>query len=231
MRYVPGTIHMTRTVVVTGGSSGIGRATCNRYAEAGYRVVIADVQQEPREGGMPTAERIQTGDGDAAFIETDVTEWDSVQALVDAVIDRYGCIDVLVNNAGVAERAPIDELAVEDAHRIFRINVDGVFHGMKAVIPHMRGRGAGSIVNVASGAGKAGMADLSAYCGSKFAVIGMTESVAKEVESDGITVNAVCPGRTATAMTDFEGDDPAHVADVIYETGQAGYTGRAVDVQ
>ncbi len=101
---------------------------------------------------------------------------------------------------------------------------------MKAVIPHMKNQETGTIVNISSGAGKTGIPGLAAYCGSKFAVIGMTEAVAREVNEYGITVNAVCPGRTQTAMTDFEGVPPEQVAETIYAVSNAEYTGRAVDV-
>lgn len=219
-----------KVVVVTGGSSGIGRATCHRFAQDGYTVVVADVRDTPREDGTPTHEQITGNDETAQFIETDVTDWAAVQDLVDDTWNAFGRIDVFINNAGVAERGRIDELPVEDAHNIFRVNIDGVYHGMKAVIPRMTEQGDGSIVNVSSGAGKTGFPQLAAYCGSKFAVIGMTEAVAHEIDDAGITCNAVCPGRTRTAMTGFEGVPPENVADVVHETSQAAYTGRAVDV-
>jgi len=101
---------------------------------------------------------------------------------------------------------------------------------MRAAIPAMKEQGEGVIVNIASGAGKTGIPDLAAYCGSKFAVIGMTEAVAREVSDHGITVNAVCPGRTKTAMTDFEGAPPQQVAETIMEVAAADFSGRAVDV-
>ncbi|MFB6294316.1 MAG: SDR family NAD(P)-dependent oxidoreductase, partial [Candidatus Nanohaloarchaea archaeon] len=145
-------------------------------------------------------------------------------------VEWYGSVDVLVNNAGVSEMARIEDMAVEAAHRVFRVNVEGVFHGMKGVIPQMKEQGEGSIVNISSGAGKTGVAQGSAYCGSKFAVIGMTEALADELADTDITVNAVCPGRTKTAMTDFEGVPPGTVAETILEVVDAGYTGRAVDV-
>ncbi len=217
-------------VIVTGGASGIGRATSRLFAEQGFRVVVADVQEEPRAGGTPTHHLIREQGGDAVFVETDVRDWDAVQSMVEQSLDAYGQIDVMVNNAGVSERAPIDELPVEDAQQIFRVNVDGVYHGMKAVMPHMKERGTGAIVNVSSGAGKTGIPELAAYCGSKFAVIGMTEAVARELEGHGVTVNAVCPGRTQTAMTDFDGVPPGTVAETILDVSNADYTGQAADI-
>jgi NAD(P)-dependent dehydrogenase (short-subunit alcohol dehydrogenase family) len=216
-------------VVITGASSGIGRTTAQLYADHDATVVNADMREDPREDGVPTHTMIENNDGTASFIQTDVRDWQSVAAMVDEVVETYGRIDILVNNAGVAENGPIDELPVDDAQNIFRVNVDGVFHGMKAVVPHMKERGHGSIVNISSGAGKTGIPNLAAYCGSKFAVIGMTEAVAREVEEHSITVNAVCPGRTQTAMTDFEGVPPEQVAKTIFDVSNADYSGRAVD--
>lgn len=220
-------------VVITGASSGIGRATAFLYAEDGATVINADVSETPRKQPeqIPTQVHIQEQGGDASFIQTDVTDWDAVETMVEQVVDEYGRIDVLVNNAGFSERAPIEELAIEDARKIFRINVEGVFHGMKAVVPHMKSQRAGTIVNISSGAGKAGIPNLAAYCGSKFAVIGMTEAVARELDGHGVTVNAVCPGRTRTAMTGFEGVPPEEVAETIRQVADAAYTGEAVDVR
>ncbi|MDY6765787.1 MAG: SDR family oxidoreductase [Candidatus Nanohaloarchaea archaeon] len=220
---------MSQTAIVTGGASGIGRHTCLKFAEDGYNVVVADVRKDPREGGPRTHEKLKSEGREARFWGTDVRDWDAVQEMVEQVLDWYGSIDVLVNNAGVAERAPIAELPMEDARDIFRINVDGVYHGMKAVVPVMTERGDGAIVNVASGAGKTGIPGLAAYCGSKAAVIRMSEAVAAEVEHSGVTVDAVCPGRTRTAMTGFEGVPPRRVADTIHDVATDDRTGRAVD--
>lgn len=220
---------MGKTVIVTGGASGIGRATCFRFAEEGYNVVVADVQKDPREGGPRTHEKLKSDGHDARFWETDVRKWEEVQELVGKTLEWYGNVDVLVNNAGFAEMGRIEEMDLDDVYRIFRVNIDGVFHGMRAVVPHMRENGAGSIVNVSSGAGKKGVSHGSAYCGSKFAVIGTTEAVAAEVEEDGVTVNAVCPGRTATAMTGFEGVPPEQVAETVFQAGMAERTGAVFD--
>ncbi|MDY6770257.1 MAG: SDR family oxidoreductase, partial [Candidatus Nanohaloarchaea archaeon] len=191
---------MTDTAIVTGGSSGIGRATCVALAEEGYNVVVADVRKDPREGGPRTHETLKSDGHAARFWETDVRDWEQVQEVVAKAVEWYGSVDVLVNNAGVAEKGGIEDTAIEDAHRIFRVNVEGTYHGMKAVVPRMKEQGSGSIVNVASVAGKHGSAGHVDYCGSKFAVIGMTEALADELSDTDITVNAVCPGRTKTAM-------------------------------
>lgn len=217
---------MTRTVLVTGGSSGIGRETCQRFHEEGYQVAVLDRQEEPREGGTPTHQLIQQDGGTATFVQADVTDREKIDRALEMVRARMGMIDVLVNNAGVAETAPIGEMDVETFDDIMQVNVYGVFHCTQASLEHLAEDA--SIVNIASMAGKDGSPGLAAYCGSKAAVIRFTDAVAKEL--DEVTVNAVCPRRTKTAMTDFEGDDPEKVADVIYETSQAEKTGEAVDV-
>ncbi|MDY6776480.1 MAG: SDR family oxidoreductase [Candidatus Nanohaloarchaea archaeon] len=221
---------MRKTAIVTGGSSGIGRETCFRFAEEGYSVVVADIQREPREGGRPTHEVIEDEGGDASFVETDIRGWEEVQELVEKAVEWYGSIDVLVNNAGFAEKGPIEDTSIEDARKIFRVNAEGVYHGMKAVVPHMKEEVRGSIVNVSSVAGKKPSPGHVAYSGAKHAVIGMTNSLAKELEGTEIRVNAVCPGRTATAMTGFEGTSPEKVADTILEVIESEGSGRAVDV-
>ncbi len=217
---------MTRTVLVTGGSSGIGRETCQRFHEEGYQVAVLDRQEEPREGGTPTHQLIQQDAGTATFVQADVTDREQVDRAFEMVRARMGMIDVIVNNAGIAETAPIGEMDVETFDTIMRVNVYGVFHCTQASLEHLAEDA--SIVNIASVAGKNGSPGLAAYCGSKAAVIRFSDAVATEL--DDVTVNAVCPRRTKTAMTGFEGDEPSKVADVIYETSQADATGEAIDV-
>jgi len=217
---------MTRTVLVTGGSSGIGRETCKRFHEEGYQVAVLDNQEKPREGGTPTHQLIQQDGGTATFVQADVTDREKIDRALEMVRARMGMIDVVVNNAGIAETAPIGEMDVETFDAIMQVNVYGVFHCVQSALEHLAEDA--SIINVASVAGKEGSPGLAAYCGSKAAVIRFTDAVAKEL--DDVTVNAVCPRRTKTAMTDFEGDPPEKVAEIIYETSQAETTGEAVDV-
>lgn len=221
---------MRKTAIVTGGSSGIGRETCFKLASKGYSVVIGDVRKDPREGGPRTHERLGADGHEARYWKTDVRDWEEVQELVEKAVEWYGSIDVLVNNAGFAEKGPIEDTSIEDARKIFRVNAEGVYHGMKAVVPHMKEEVRGSIVNVSSVAGKKPSPGHVAYSGAKHAVIGMTKSLAKELEGTEIRVNAVCPGRTATAMTGFEGTSPEKVADTILEVIESEGSGRAVDV-
>lgn len=217
---------MSQTVIITGGSSGIGRATAQRYAAEDYHVGILDTRSEPREGGRPTHELIAEDGGDVFFIETNVRDHDSVAEAFDLIADQVDSIDVLVNNAGFAETGAIDEFDDELWHKIMEINLDGVFYCTQEALPMLADDAA--IVNISSVVGKKGAAGLSAYSASKFGVIGFTESISKEL--DTVRVNAVCPRRTKTAMTGFEGDLPERVADIIVEVSQADQSGEAITV-
>lgn len=212
---------MTKTVIITGAASGIGRATAKRFAEEGYQVGVLDKQEEPREGGEPTHELLE----DAFFVQADVRDRDSVTAAFEMIQEECDTIDVLVNNAGFAENGSFAEMDAETWHKIIEINLDGIFHCTQEALPLMDD---GAIVNISSGVGLHGAPELVAYSTSKFGVIGFTESLGREL--DDIRVNAVCPSRTKTAMTGFEGDDPADVAAIIYDVSQTEYTARAIDV-
>lgn len=217
-------------VIVTGASSGIGRSIAQTFADQGFPVVIGDIQKEPRLDGVPTHERIQRNGGNAIFVETDVRDHYDATALIDRAKNEYDGIELLVNNAGVAENGPTHEFPNDDWQNIMHVNLDGMFYCTKAALPHLLDQDTGQIINISSGAGKTGIPKLAAYCTSKFGVIGFTESIAKEYEPNGIRANAVCPGRTKTAMTSKEGVPPQRVADTVMDVYKADYTGRAVDV-
>lgn len=186
-----------QTAIVTGGAQGIGEGIAKRLARAGATVVVADLNLE-------RAETVAAQLGGAAFAcFTDVTDFASVQNTTAEVLKRLGQIDALVNNAGIAGRsAPVWEQTAEDWKRIFDINVSGMFHFCRAVLPHMRTRRYGRIVNIASIAGKEGNPMMAPYSATKAAVIGFTKSVGKEVAADGICVNAVSPAVVHTPILD-----------------------------
>lgn len=183
--------------IVTGGGTGIGEVIVRRLAAAGARVVIADIDAE---AAARTAEAI----GNAALsVAVDITNPASVQSAVDWVLATAGTVDILVNNAGLAGRAaPIWEQTDEDWSRVLAVNVTGPFYLCRALLPHMRQRKYGRIVNIASIAGKEGNPNMVAYSASKAAIIGLTKSIAKEVAAEGICINAVTPAVIRTKMLD-----------------------------
>lgn len=185
--------------IVTGGGSGIGRATAETLAAEGVAVIIADVDTT---GAGEVAEAIHSaGKGAAAPIELDVRSAESCERVVQFALDRFGRIDILVNSAGVGPRpGPFTELSEEQYDRVMDINAKGTFLMSRQVTPHLVNRGTGRIVNVASVVGKRSPALALGYGSSKWAVIGMTQTMAMELAPIGITVNAVCPGVVRTAL-------------------------------
>ncbi len=186
-----------KVAIVTGGGRGIGRGIALALAEEGADVAVADIDYA---NAQKVAEEVKGLGRRATAIKVDVTQWDQVQAMVKQTIDELGQIDISVHNAGVISVVPVEEMEEEAWDYIMDVNAKGVFLCCKAVIPHMKQRGGGKIINTASIAGKNGYPGLAHYCSSKFAVVGLTNACAKEVARDNITVNAICPGIIATQM-------------------------------
>lgn len=186
-----------QTAIVTGAANGIGEVISKRLANAGARVAIADIDEQ---AAAATAERI----GERAFpIRLDITDANSVRQAIEMVLARTQSLEIVVNNAGLAGKAaPVWEQTDDDWSRVLAVNVTGPFFMCRAVMPHMRSRGYGRIVNIASIAGKEGNPNMAAYSASKAAIIGLTKSVAKEVATEGICVNAVSPAVIRTKMLD-----------------------------
>ena len=175
-----------RVGLVTGAGGGIGSAVAQRLKREGMAVAVLDCDSA-------AAEAIGVEIGGLA-VTADVTSEDEVGRAVEAVLARLGRIDLLVNNAGVAWMGPALEMPLEALQAMLRVNVEGVFIVSRAVLPHMTARRSGSIVNLASWAGKTGNAYFAGYSASKFAVIGLTQALAREMAPHGIRVNAICPG-------------------------------------
>ena len=189
-----------KSVLVTGGGSGIGRAAALSFAAEGARVAVSDVDAT---GGEQTVSLIAQAGGEAIFIRADVSQSAQVQAMVDTVVSHFGRLDCAFNNAGIEiEHLPLAESEEATFDRIMNVNVKGVWLCMKHEIAQMLKQGGGSIVNTASVAGLVGAPTQPIYAGSKHAVVGMTKSAAAEYGRAGIRINAVCPGVIRTPMMD-----------------------------
>jgi meso-butanediol dehydrogenase / (S,S)-butanediol dehydrogenase / diacetyl reductase len=175
-----------RVGLVTGGGGGIGREIARRLARDGMAVAVLDRDA--------TAAREAAAEIGGLAVAAEVTSPEAVKRAVDATLARFEQIDLLVNNAGIAWTGPALEMPLDTFQAMLRVNVEGVFIVSRAVLPHMIARRSGSVVNLASWAGKTGAAYFAGYSASKFAVIGLTQALAREMAPHGVRVNAICPG-------------------------------------
>jgi len=184
-----------QTAIVTGAATGIGESIAHRLASAGARIAVVDLDLS---GAAKVASALPNG---SFAVQVDVALADSVKRCVDEVLEKAGQIDILVNNAGIAGPAAfVWEQTDDDWQRNIAVNLTGVFNFCRAVVPHMRGRGYGRIVNVASIAGKEGNPRMSPYSATKAGVIGFTKSLGKELATEGICVNAISPAVVQTKI-------------------------------
>ncbi len=208
-----------KVALITGGGRGIGRGIALALAHAGANVAVADIEQVPSTAQQygtsavgvlaaapTTVAEVEALGRRALAIQADVSKRQDTQRMVEETVWQLGALDILVCNAGVVSRSPV-EATTEDAWDLtFAVNVKGVFLSCQAAIPAMRARGGGCIINLASIAAKNGIARMAAYCASKFAVVGFTNSLAKELAADNIRVNAICPGVLRTQMWEYLAD-------------------------
>jgi NAD(P)-dependent dehydrogenase (short-subunit alcohol dehydrogenase family) len=186
---------MDKVVLITGATSGIGRATALEFAKHGVKLVLGSRNEQA--AGELLAE---LGQVDVVFRKTDVRIETDIKALVDVALQKFGRLDIAVNNAGIEARGRIEAFDAETYTKVFDTNVKGMFLAMKAEIAAMRGSGGGSIVNISSTAGSRGSPDMSIYTASKHAVEGLSKSAALELAGENIRVNVVAPGPTHTPM-------------------------------
>lgn len=214
----------SKVVLITGGTSGIGRVTAVAFAREGAKVVVSGRRETE---GQETVRQIKAAGGEGIFVRADVAREADIAALVQATVDTYGRLDVAFNNAGIeGELGPVTDATEANYQRVFDINVKGVLLSMKHELPALLKSGGGSIINTSSVAGLVGMAGVGIYVASKHAVLGLTKSAALEVAKQNIRVNAVSPAAIETDMfnrfTGGAGTDAGKYMAGLHPVGRVG---------
>lgn len=189
-----------KVAIVTGAANGIGWETVKLFAHEGAKVAVADYQVQEAEAKIRTLSSDYVGK--VVVFRVDVTDRSSVDEMVQAVIDTFGKIDILINNAGITRDAMLSKMTKEDFQCVLEVNLNGVFHCTQSVLPHLLENGSGRIINTSSVSGVYGNVGQTNYAASKSALIGLTKTWGKELGRKGITVNAVAPGFIETSMVE-----------------------------
>lgn len=197
-----------KTALVTGSTSGIGLAIAERFAADSFNVVLNSYTDDGQDHAL-AAEMSQNHAGEVVYIQADMSKPDRCRALIAAAAERFGTVDVLVNNAGIQHVAKIEEFPDAKWDAIIAINLGSAFHATKAVIPHMKALGRGRIINMASAHGLVASPFKSAYVAAKHGLVGLTKTTALELAETGITANAICPGYVKTPLVEGQISDTA----------------------
>lgn len=220
-----------KVTLITGSGSGIGQSSALLFGREGATVIVNDLSEEK---GQETVKLIEEAGGKAAFIHADVTDSASVKSMVDQIIDRFGRVDVLFNNAGISGVGALHDVEPEDWDRIMSVNVRGVFLPSKYVIPHMMERKQGSIINMSSCIAEIGLARRAAYATTKGAVLALTKSMQVDYAPYNIRVNALLPGTILTPFVEnylkTSYDDPEAAIEGLKKRQLSGELGRPEDV-
>jgi short-subunit dehydrogenase len=213
--------------LITGASSGIGAATALAFAKAGIHVALVSRSQEKL---AQVAETVKQAGVETAVYPVDLSQVEQVREQIEKIATEFGPIDILVNNAGMGYTCPLADIPLQDWQHVFNLNLTSAFQCIQAVLPQMRNAGKGTIINIVSIAGHNAFPGWSAYCASKFAMLGMSRALAAEERANGIRVTAMCPGAVNTPLwdastvhADFNRDnmlDPETVADTIVQAVQ-----------
>ncbi|MGB0683458.1 MAG: 3-hydroxybutyrate dehydrogenase [Magnetovibrionaceae bacterium] len=204
-----------KTVIVTGSTSGIGLGIATGFAEAGANVVINGLNNP--EKGKETAKGLSGHGGEVLFDCADMSKPDEIVALVERAEERFGSVDVVVNNAGIQVVEPVEDFPPERWDLLMAINLNAAFHTVRSAIPGMKMRGWGRIINIASAHGLVASPYKSAYVASKHGIVGFTKTVALEVAEDGITSNAICPGYVLTPLVEKQIPETAEARGITEE--------------
>ncbi|WP_078408618.1 3-oxoacyl-ACP reductase FabG [Priestia abyssalis] len=186
-----------KVAIITGAANGLGLEAARIFIKEGAKVALVDFDEKT---GTQRVEELRDAGGDAEFFKVNVADRNSVDAMVNGVIERFGKIDILINNAGITRDGFLTKLSVEDFQKVIDVNLTGVFHCTQAVVPHMIAQGKGKIISTSSVSGVYGNLGQTNYAAAKAAVVGMTKTWAKELARKGINVNAVAPGFIETNM-------------------------------